>query len=141
MPYIHFWLHLIWATKNRQPLISKELKPKLLNHIRENAIQKSIHLDFINGVEDHVHALVSLLASQTIADVVQSLKGESSRWVNKNKLTKIRFGWQTDYMALSVSESHVDRIREYIKSQVDHHRTVTFAEEYQQFLEHYNFEQ
>lgn len=140
MPYINLWTHLIWATKNRQPLVTAELKPKLYNHIRENATGNNIHLDFLNGVEDHVHALVSLNSSQTIAFVLQTLKGESSHWINKEKLTKVPFGWQDDYMALSVSESHMDRVRNYIKNQEEHHRTMTFTEEYQRFLEHHKFE-
>ena len=138
MPYISCWVQLIWATKNRQPLITKELKPRLCSHIRENARKNKIHLDCIKGVKNHVHALVSLTATQTIADVLQALKGESSHWVNEEDLLRVHFEWQNDYMALSMSASHVDRVREYIKNQEEHHRTITFAEEYQQFLERYN---
>ena len=111
MPYLRVWIHLIWATKNRQPLISKELRPKLFAHIRENARKKGIHLDSINGVADHVHALIALKADQLIAKVAQLLKGESSHWVNDQKLTPHKFEWQDEYIALSVSESAVDAVR------------------------------
>ena len=81
------WIHLVWATKKREPLLDKTLRLKLFSHIRENALAKNIHIDFINGYIDHIHILVSLNADQTIANIVQLIKGESSYWINKNKLT------------------------------------------------------
>ena len=80
------WIHLVWATKKREPLLDKTLRLKLFSHIRENALAKNIHIDFINGYIDHIHLLVSLNADQTIANIVQLIKGESSYWINKNKL-------------------------------------------------------
>lgn len=139
MPYIKIWIHLIWATKNRQPLITEQIKLKLFDHIRENAKNKEIYLDFINGTSDHVHALISLKSNQTIADVSKLIKGESSHWVNKNNLTKLKFEWQDEYIAISVSESMVNRVREYIKNQEEHHRKRSFAEEYQEFLDKHGF--
>ena len=82
MPYLKIWVHLIWATKNRQPMIQKTWKCDLYTHIRKNADKKAIHLDFINGYSEHVHALISLNAEQSIGKVVQLLKGESSHWIN-----------------------------------------------------------
>ena len=140
MPYVRIWIHLIFSTKNRGKLISKALKPKLINHIRENALQKEIHIDFINCVSDHCHLLISLGASQSISDVARLIKGESSNWVNKNKLSKFHFAWQEEYIAVSVSESQVDRVRNYIKNQEEHHRVKTFREEYELFLKKYGFE-
>jgi len=72
MPYMKIRVHLIWATKNRDPLLSREIRPKLFNHIRENAHEKNIHIDFINGYTQHVHLLVSLRPDQSISKVVQS---------------------------------------------------------------------
>jgi len=134
MPYLKIWVHLVWATKNHEPVLTKENRSAFYRHIRENAVKKEIHLDFINGHVDHVHALVSLKSDQAISKVAQLLKGESSHWANKNNLFPHKLEWQDDYCALSVSESLVNRVREYIKNQEEHHRKKTFAEEYSELL-------
>ena len=139
MPYIKIWIHLIFSTKNRDKLISKALKPKLLNHIRENAVKKEIYIDFINCVEDHCHILLSLGGSQSVSDMALLIKGESSNWVNKNKLSKVHFAWQEEYIAVSISESQVNRVRDYIKNQEEHHRVKSFSEEYDLFIKKYGF--
>jgi len=140
MPYVRLWTHLIWTTKNREPMVSGELRSKLLTHIRDNAKQKGIWLDSLNAVPDHVHALISLGSDQSVSRVVQLLKGESSHWINHEKLTPFRFEWQEEYIAVSVSESIVDVVREYIKNQEEHHRKKSFAQEYEQFMKEYGFE-
>ena len=139
MGYTKLWIHLVWATKKREPLLDKTLRLKLFSHIRENALTKNIHIDFINGHIDHVHTLVSLNADQTIANIVQLIKGESSYWINKNKLIPQKFEWQDDYFAVSVSESGINAVREYIKNQEEHHKKKTFQQEYDEFMEKYGF--
>ena len=139
MPYVRIWVHLIWSTKNRTPLLTGELRAKLLEHIKENASEKGVFLDTINGVADHVHMLVSLRAEQTVAKVAQLLKGESSHWANEHNFGLGHFEWQDEYIAVSVSESIVDRVRQYIKNQDEHHRKRTFSEEYQDFMKKYGF--
>ena len=140
MPLLKIWIHLVWATKNRQPVLKKEIRKKIFEHIKENGKEKNIHVDFVNGDIDHVHCLVSLNAEQTISKVVQLLKGESSYWANKNNLCKKKLSWQDEYFAVSVSVSGVNRVREYIKNQEEHHRKKTFAEEYDEFIKNYEFE-
>ena len=139
MPFVRIWIHLVWATKNRQPLLTKDIRQKVFAHVRENASKKNIYVDFVNGYTDHVHCLISLNQEQTIAKVAQLIKGESSFWINKNKLCKENFEWQDDYFAVSVSESGVNRVREYIKNQEIHHGTKTFQQEYDEFIEKYGF--
>ena len=139
MPFVRIWIHLVWATKNRQPLLTKDIRQKVFAHIRENAPTKNIYVDFVNGYTDHVHCLISLNQEQTIAKVAQLIKGESSFWINKNNLCKENFEWQDDYFAVSVSESGVNRVREYIKNQEIHHGTKTFQQEYDEFIEKYGF--
>lgn len=131
---------MIWSTKNRTPLISKELKPKLLAHIKENAKQKDIYLDSINCVSDHIHFLISLKGEQSISKVAMLLKGESSFWVNKNKLSNFKFEWQDEFIAVSVSESVVAKVRTYIADQEKHHKTKSFVEEYEEFIKVYGFQ-
>ena len=81
----------------------------------------------MNAHKDHVHALISLGKKQTIADIMQLIKGESSHWVNKMKVLPYQFTWQDDYYTTSVSYSHVNKVREYIKNQDEHHRKMTWA--------------
>lgn len=133
------YIHLIWSTKNRDKLISKELKPLLLTHIKENSFKKGIFIDAMNCVSDHIHLLISLGAEQSISKVTMLLKGESSFWVNKEKLTKIKFEWQDEYIAVSVSESALGKVRDYILNQEVHHHKKTFQEEYEEFIRKYEF--
>jgi REP element-mobilizing transposase RayT len=112
----------------------------MLQHIRDNARSKAVYLDSINAVAEHVHTLISLGADQSIAKVAQLLKGESSHWINKQGLVRGKFEWQDEYIAVSVSESLVDNVREYIKTQEEHHRKKSFAEEYEEFMQKYGFD-
>ena len=91
------------------------LKQKLIEHIKENSKEKNIFLDFINCVEEHVNMTISLGADQAISKVAQLIKGESSNWINKNKLIKNHFEWQDEYIAVSVSESMIDQSKRLYK--------------------------
>jgi len=106
----------------------------LLKHFRENAIEKNIILDYINAHEDHVHALINLGKQQNLATIMQYLKGESSFWINNQKKLPSHFSWQDDYFAVSVSHSQVERVREYIKTQDEHHQKVSWKQEVEIFL-------
>jgi len=140
MPYGRIWVHLIWSTKDGVPILGDGLRQKVISHIRENARKKDIYIHTINGVPDHVHTLISLGSDQTIAKVAQLLKGESSHWVNQENLSKSKFEWQDEYIAVSVSESMIDTVQDYIRNQEEHHRKKTFAEEYDEFMKKYGFE-
>jgi len=141
MPFVKVYIHFIWSTKNRVPFLdSRELRTMVWNHIRENAVKKDIFIDHINGYSDHCHCLISLGIDHTIQKIMQLIKGESSYWINKNKLTSKSFEWQDEYFAVSVSESMIDRVREYIRNQEAHHREKTFQEEYDEFIVKYGFQ-
>lgn len=139
MPYVRFWVHLNWSTKNKERIIDSTLREQLLPHILENAKSKDIYVDTVNCVGDHIHVLVSLGASQSLSKVVQLIKGESSHWVNLNGLLDGKFEWQDDYFCVSVSDSAVARVREYIRDQENHHKRKTYEEEYQEFMKEYRF--
>jgi len=141
MSFVKVYIHFVWSTKNRKPFLnSPELRNKVWQHIRENAEVKGIFLDFINGFHDHCHCLISLGKSQTIEQVMQLLKGESSHWLNKEKLCNGYFEWQDEYFAVSVSESMLNNVRNYIRNQEEHHQHHTFQEEYNEFITKYGFE-
>ncbi len=122
------------GTKNREHLITRNLRPALIHHISKNAESKGIWLDSINAVPDHVHALISLRADQSIAKTAQLIKGESSHWLNQQQEYRLHFEWQDEYIALSVSESMLNHLRSYIGNQEAHHQKHSFREEYEAAL-------
>ena len=128
--YHALWVHLIWGTKYRQPLIIPSLKYKLYDKMREIAKEKGYCLDFINGVEDHVHLLMGLKPSQSIPVIVKNLKGITHDWIRDEQLSETYFHWQDGYAAISVSPDRVPRVRGYIKKQAKHHKKASFEEEW-----------
>ncbi len=78
MSFTKIWIHLVWATKKREPVLLKPIRRKLFRHIWENGREKNIHIDFVNGYIDHVHVLLSLEANQSISKIAQLIKGESA---------------------------------------------------------------
>lgn len=141
MSWIRIWAHLVFSTKNRIPFLqTKELRFKVFQHIKENAKEKGIWLDCINGYQEHAHCLISLGREQNISKAAQLIKGESSNWINKNNLIKDHFNWQDDFWAVGVSESHLARVRKYIHNQEEHHRAKTFSEEIDRFMKQYGWE-
>ena len=115
------------------------MRGSVFAHMKENAAKKNIWLDSVNGYIDHAHCLISLQKEQSISSVAQLIKGESSFWINKNHLTKNKFGWQDDYWAVGVSESHLRSVRKYIHDQEMHHAMTTFEEEINAFMTKYGW--
>ena len=127
MPYIKIYIHLVFSTLHRKPLLhSPALRNKVWKHIKENAAGKGIFVEMVNGFADHCHCLISLSSNQTIEKVVQLIKGESSFWINKNNLTSEKFQWQDEYFAVSISESMIDPGRNYNKKSGEESRTEIF---------------
>ena len=111
--YIALNIHLIWATKNREPYLEKNIRYPLLSHIKMEADLKNINIKIINGVEDHLHCLVGMKPTQSVSDIVKAIKGESSRWLNQEFL-KDNFRWQDGYGAIAVSPQLVSKTIKYI---------------------------
>ena len=139
MSYVRIWLHCVWGTKNRTSFITTNNKKVILDHIRKNAKEKEIYIDFINGHKEHIHCIISLNKDQYILNAMQLIKGESSFWINRNEVIKTKFEWADEYFAVSISESHLNKVREYIKNQEEHHRKKTWKEEYEEFVNKYSF--
>ncbi|WP_309608156.1 IS200/IS605 family transposase [Flavobacterium sp.] len=140
MSWVRVYMHMVFSTKNREPFLnSKELRKKVFQHIKINADEKGIWLDCVNGWQEHAHCLISLGKEQTISKVAQLIKGESSFWINQNKLTSEKFIWQDDYWVVGVSESHLESVRKYIHHQEEHHSKKSFAEEVDGFMEKYGW--
>ncbi|MBI3415753.1 MAG: IS200/IS605 family transposase [Verrucomicrobia bacterium] len=135
--YSRVWLHLVWATLERRPLLRKDAAVKLSSHLREYAETKGVYmkLNFVNA--DHVHALIDLPTSLAIEEVLKLFKGESSHWVNEENLVPGKFAWQRGYGAFSVSQSGVEEVCSYIAGQEEHHRKLGFVDELKLFVQRY----
>ncbi len=140
MSYLRIWVHCVWTTSKRIPYLKDEIRNDVIQHIRENAEKKGIYIDHINGYHEHLHALVSLGGKQSISEVIQKIKGESSFWINKNKLTRFKFKWQDDFYAVSIGMSHLEILRNYIRNQEQHHKKIVFKDELESIVEEYKLQ-
>jgi len=135
MPLVKVWIHAVWSTKNREKFLTREVRQKLFHHIYENALDKDIYVIVVNGFDDHVHCLFQLKNHQSIGNIMNLLKGESSHWFNKNKLSKQMLDWQNGYYAISIGESAVSTVKKYILNQEKHHTENSFDSEIDTFFE------
>ncbi len=135
--YNKIWIHAIWATKERMPLIDLSVEKKIHQFITEQLREQGCPARIINGMPDHIHCLFLLNPQKSIADVIKQIKGSSSHFINQNNLIANKFSWQTGYAAFSVSESVVDKVFHYIKNQKQHHQKKIFQEEFDDFIKLY----
>ena len=128
-------VHLIFSTKNREPLIHREVRGA--SHAYLAGILQNLHCPSVQtgGTADHVHTLFSLARTRSVAEIVEELKKSSSRWMKQQGVKG--FSWQAGYGAFSVSESQVRTVARYISRQQDHHRRLSFQDEFRRFLARY----
>jgi REP element-mobilizing transposase RayT len=133
--YSGCWVHLIWATLNRERVLNKRAAASVSRYLDEYADKEGIYrkINYVNP--DHVHALIDLPAGFSIEKVVQLVKGSSSHWVNSNDLVTGKFAWGRGYGAFWVSHSNMDLVARYIADQEEHHRVRTFTEELREFID------
>lgn len=127
-------VHLIFSTKERLPLISGEIAGDLHAYLGGIARDIGGKALIINGTADHVHVLMRTPTTRSSADVVRLLKANSSKWIHKKWPEMRKFAWQSGYGAFSVSESAVESVRSYIAHQQEHHKRVSFQDEFRAFL-------
>ena len=140
MSFVKIWVHLVFSTKERENFLSKNIRHDVHMHIIQNCKEKSIFLQAINGMSEHLHCLISLGKDQNIAQVAQQIKGESSYWINKFQIIPSKFSWQDDYFAVSVSESNLNTVINYIKNQEKHHTNKSYADEVDEFGSKFGFQ-
>jgi putative transposase len=129
------FLHLVWATWDRLPLITPDIERRLYRNIESEARKQGCTVLALNGTEDHVHLLVIFPATITIADLLKHVKGVSSRFINETLRPPAQFKWQGSYGAFTVSRWDVARIKEYIKRQKEHHRSGELVPEFEETFE------
>jgi putative transposase len=133
--YTQVHIHFVFVVKYRKALISKGWKDELYKYIT-GIVQNNNHkMVCINGMPDHIHLLIGLRSTQSMADLMKDVKQSSSKWINQNKLTSIKFEWQEGYGAFSYSKSQLQQVINYINTQEEHHRAKSFNEEYKGILE------
>ena len=133
-PVNKIWIHAIWATKERLPLIDINAESKIYEYLRNQLIEMGCSVRIINGTADHVHCLFLLNSQKSIAEVIKQIKGSSSHFINQQNIVHHKFAWQTGYAAFSVSESGLEKVFDYIKNQKQHHQKRTFQQEYDVLL-------
>ena len=138
--YTQIHLQLIFAVKYREAVINNIWKNELYKYISGIIQQQKHKLIIVNGVADHIHLLIGFRPHQSLADLMQDIKGNSSKWINENHFTRSKFAWQEGYGAFSYSKSHLSNVINYIKNQENHHRKITFIDEYKAFLKTYEVE-
>ena len=107
MSYIKIWIHAVWSTKDREPVLKPDILKQVCNHILSNSKDKGIYIDRINGYDEHMHVLMLLKYDNSISKQMQLLKGESAFWINKSGLLKNKFEWADKYFAASVSDDKI----------------------------------
>ena len=132
--YYSLTIHYVFSTIRREPVITQELRDRLWSFMGGVLRQNKMKALCIGGAADHVHLLVSLPTTMSVAKAVQLVKGNSSKWVHDTFPSQSGFEWQKGYAAFSVSASHISQTMSYIKNQTEHHRTKTFMDEYLSFL-------
>ena len=136
--YHQIYIQTVFAVKYRDAVIDKKWESDLFgvigNLINENGCKTLI----VNGMPDHVHCFLGLKPSVSLSDLMKNVKAKSSKWVNDNKVANTRFEWQEGYGAFSYSRSQLDNVYKYIENQAEHHKTMTFREEYIAFLKKFD---
>lgn len=133
-------IHAVWRTKNDAPFIKVPYKKMIVDHIYKYAIEKGIKIDILNGHLNHLHCLYELPPDIALTKSIMYFKGESSHWINEQKIFRSNFQWGKRYFAVSVSPSDCDKVRKYIKYQETHHETYTWTQMVNNFLNWYGID-
>ena len=129
------FLHFVWATWDRQPLITSDIERRLFRNMESQAQGMGCIVLAINGMPDHVHMVLSLPTTITIADLVKQIKGVSSHFANETLQPRSKFKWQGSYGAFTVSRWDLDKIIAYVKRQKEHHEMNEIFQEWEQVYE------
>ena len=130
-------LHIVFSTKHRRPWIARDVEQELFKYLATICSTLGCPAHAIGGADDHIHVACSLSRTVTISKLVQELKQDSSKWIKTKGERLADFAWQNGYGAFSIGQSQLDDLRGYIATQREHHRRVTYQEEYRRICEKY----
>ena len=134
------FVHLIFSTKNREPFLTEEVRVEMYSYLEGILRSWDSPSITIGGIEDHIHILFLLSKNHALKKIVEEVKSSSSRWIKTKGTTFSDSYWQNGYGAFSVSQSNVESVRMYIAKQEEHHRRMSFQEEFREFLKRYEVE-
>jgi putative transposase len=135
--YNNLYTHYVFTTLGRQFMIPEKNRIRIEKYITGIVKNNYSKLYAIYANPEHVHILISRAATMSEEELATIIAESSESFINENKLASGQFRWQQSASAFSVSKSDIDKVCKYILNQPDHHKKVTFAEEYEQFLKHY----
>ena len=135
--YHQIYLQTVFSVKYRKAVIDKAWKSQLFGVIGNLINEWKCKTIIINGVEDHVHCFIGLKPVVSVSELMKTVKGKSSKYINGHKLTPGRFEWQEGYGVFSYSQKNVDTVYKYIQHQEEHHKVQTFREEYLELLKEF----
>jgi len=138
--YSQIYIHVVFAVKGRNNLISIKWKDELYKYITGIISNEGQKLIALNGMPDHVHILIGLKPTIALSNLVRDIKANSSKFINEKQWIAGKFRWQSGFGAFSYSHSQVPVIAKYIEDQEEHHKKKTFKEEYTEFLKLYNID-
>jgi REP element-mobilizing transposase RayT len=136
--YTQIYIHGVFCVQDRYCLISKTWKDELFKYITGIVHNNGHKLIAINGMADHLHVFIGMKPSQSLSDLMQDIKGDSSKWINSKGFLRGRFSWQEGFGAFSYSTSQIDGVVKYINNQEVHHLKKTFIDEYKDILKKFN---
>ncbi|MUV03017.1 IS200/IS605 family transposase [Flavobacterium rakeshii] len=138
--YTQIHLQFVFAVKHRTSLISPIWKKELYLYISGIVENNGHKLLAINGMPDHIHIFIGMRPTQSVSDLLQDIKRNSSLWINQKGFIRGKFEWQEGYGAFSYSKSHVENVINYIHKQEEHHKKQSFREEYLEFLKKFDID-
>ena len=138
--YTQLFVHSTFSVKNRMKLILPPFKDELYKYITGIIHNKKHKLYAIGGISDHIHVFVSMKPDVSVSDLVKDIKTNSTNWINERKFLNSKFAWQEGFGAFTYAKSQVDTVCRYILNQENHHKKMTFEEEYKKLLEKFGVE-
>ena len=138
--FSQIYIQVVFAVKGRECVIHTSWEEELYKYISGIVRNKGQKMLAINGMPDHLHFIIGMKPSCCLSDLVREIKKSSNDFINEKKFSKYKFSWQEGYGAFSFSHSALDNVIQYVNNQKEHHRIISFKEEYKEFLEKFEVE-
>ena len=132
--YCNLLFHIVFSTKDREPWMTASIRPRIHEYLGGAIRGEGGIALIVNGTADHVHILAKLRQDKAVSKLIGEVKANSSSWISRTFKEAAGFGWQEGYAAFTVSESQIPKVRRYIERQEEHHRSVSFLEEFKVIL-------
>ena len=132
--YTKLLYHLVFSTKRREPLITSDFQKDLYSYMAGIAQREGAKAFEIGGMPDHIHLVIQTGTEPSLAQIAKVVKAKSSKWLNERVNKRGYFAWQTGYGAFTVSESQFARVRTYVRRQEQHHRRLSYQDEFRGLL-------